>query len=89
MHTSPQETEMDSYPPVKGSAGRSDNLLLDDKDDLTGTGKNPLRNRARPSNSNMRQNDAKTDELTLIMATIIDLPTDNLAHNKQPKPRDS
>lgn len=55
--------------PVSGSAGRSDSLLLDEKEDLTGTGKNPRRKRAMPITSNIRINDAKTDERTFILLT--------------------
>lgn len=54
-------------PPARGSAGRSDSLLLDEKEDFTGTGKNPLRKRATPMTSNMRINEAKTDERTFIL----------------------
>ena len=51
--------------PVPGAAGRSNSEFLDEKDDLIGTGKNPLKNKAIPNTSNMRQKDAKTDERTL------------------------
>lgn len=53
--------------PVIGSAGRSDSLLLDEKEDLTGTGKNPRRKRAMPITSNIKINEAKTDERTFIL----------------------
>lgn len=53
--------------PVSGSAGRSDTLLLEETEDLTGTGKNPLRNRAMLKTSHMRQSNANTDELNLMM----------------------
>lgn len=53
--------------PVSGSAGRSDSLLLDDRDDLTGTGKNPRRKRATPITSSIKINEAKTDERTFIL----------------------
>lgn len=58
------------FSPVKGSAGRSDSLLLDEKDDLTGTGKNPLRKRAMPNTSNIRNEEAKTDERILILLIL-------------------
>lgn len=53
--------------PVNGSAGRSDILFLDDREDLTGTGKNPRRKRATPITSHIRMNEAKTDERTFIL----------------------
>lgn len=53
--------------PVSGSAGRSDSLFLDERDDLTGTGKNPRRKRAMPITSEIRINVAKTDERTFIL----------------------
>lgn len=52
--------------PVSGSAGRSDSLLLDEREDLTGTGKNPRRKRAMPITSDINTNEAKTDERTFI-----------------------
>lgn len=48
--------------PASGSAGRSDNMFLDDKDDLIGTGKKPRRNRATPSTSKTKMKEANTDE---------------------------
>lgn len=54
--------------PVSGSLGRSDSLLLDEKEDLTGTGKNPRRKRAMPITSKIKINEAKTDERTFIVA---------------------
>lgn len=53
--------------PVSGSAGRSDSLFLDEKEDLRGTGKNPRKKRAMPITSNIKMNDAKTDERTFIL----------------------
>lgn len=53
--------------PVSGSAGRSDSLFLDDREDLTGTGKNPRRKRATPITSHIRMNEAKTDDRTFIL----------------------
>lgn len=53
--------------PVSGSAGRSDSLLLDEKEDLTGTGKNPRRKRAMPITSNIKIKEAKTDERTFMV----------------------
>lgn len=53
--------------PVSGSAGRSDSLLLDGREDLTGTGKNPRRKRATPTTSHIRMNVANTDERTFIL----------------------
>jgi len=61
--------------PVCGSAGKSVSLLLAEKEDLTGTGKNPLRKRATDKISNMRHNKANTDELSFMMKinTLISL----------------
>lgn len=53
--------------PVRGSAGRSDSLLLEDREDLTGTGKNPRRKRATPTASHIRMNVANTDERTFML----------------------
>lgn len=53
---------------MSGSAGRSDSLFLDDREDLTGTGKNPRRKRATPITSHIRMNEAKTDERTFILS---------------------
>lgn len=53
--------------PVCGSAGKSVTLLLSEKDDLTGTGKNPRRKRASDTISHMRHNKANTDELSFMM----------------------
>lgn len=53
--------------PVSGSAGRSDSWLLDEKEDLTGTGKNPRRKRAMPITSSIKIKEAKTDERTFIL----------------------
>lgn len=53
--------------PVSGSAGRSDSLFLDEREDLTGTGKNPLRKRAMPITSNVKITQAKTDERTFMV----------------------
>lgn len=52
--------------PVSGSGGRSDSLFLEDKDDFTGTGKNPRRKRATPRTSSIKIKEAKTDERTFI-----------------------
>lgn len=53
--------------PVSGSAGRSDSLFLAEREDLTGTGKNPRRKRAMPITSDIKMNEAKTDERTFIV----------------------
>lgn len=53
--------------PVSGSAGRSDSLLLDDSEDLTGTGKNPRRKSATPTASHMRMNVANKDDRTFML----------------------
>lgn len=53
--------------PVSGSAGRSDHLFLDAREDLTGTGKNPRRKRVIPITSDIKISVAKTDERTFIM----------------------
>lgn len=53
--------------PVSGSSGRSDSLLLEEREDLTGTGKKPRRKRAMPITSSSRINEAKTDERTFIL----------------------
>lgn len=54
--------------PTKGSAGRSESLFIDEKEDLIGTGKNPLRKRATPRSSMIRQNKAKTDDVSFMIA---------------------
>lgn len=56
--------------PASGSAGKSDSLLLEEKDDLTGTGKNPLRKRATPTTSNIKMKQANRDERTLIAVAL-------------------
>lgn len=53
--------------PVSGSAGRSDRLFLDAREDLTGTGKNPRRKRVIPITSDIKISVAKTDERIFIM----------------------
>lgn len=60
--------------PVSGSAGRSDSLFLDAREDLTGTGKNPRRKRAIPITSDIKMSVAKTDERTFMFPSdfIID-----------------
>lgn len=53
--------------PVSGSAGASDSLLLEASEDLTGTGKNPLKKRATANTSNIKIIEAKTDERIFIL----------------------
>lgn len=53
--------------PVSGSAGRSDSLLLDEREDLTGTGKKPRRKRAMPITSDIKINEANTDDRIFIL----------------------
>lgn len=66
-HTDRLGGQADKHPPVTGSGGRSDSLLLEETEDLTGTGKNPRRKRATPITSNIKINEAKTDERTFIL----------------------
>lgn len=54
--------------PANGSRGRSDSLLLEDNEDLTGTGKKPRRKRATPITSNIKMKEAKTDERSFIVS---------------------
>lgn len=56
-----------SSSPESGSAGRSDSLFLDAREDLIGTGKNPRRKRAIPITSDIKMSVAKTDVRTFIL----------------------
>lgn len=53
--------------PDSGSAGRSDSIFLDAREDLIGTGKNPRRKRAIPITSDIKMSVAKTDVRTFIL----------------------